>query len=105
MVHDYAMWRDDAAFVRDRLPGVRAVLDAYRARLTADGLVGPLDGWNFMDWVPGWGGGMPPGAHGAANATINFQAVMVLRLAAELEEHAGEPELAAERRVPFQQRD
>ncbi|MDI6829012.1 MAG: alpha-L-rhamnosidase, partial [Armatimonadota bacterium] len=30
MVHDYAMWRNDMEFVRDRMPGVRAVLDAFR---------------------------------------------------------------------------
>jgi alpha-L-rhamnosidase len=98
MVHDYAMWRDDAAFVRARLPGVRAVLDAYRAHTNRDGLVGHIDGWNTVDWVKAWPHGMPPGAHGGANATINFQTAMMLRLAAELEEQAGEPELGARNR-------
>lgn len=95
MVHDYAMWRDDPAFVRERLPGVRSVLDTFMRFATSDGLVAGPTGWNFMDWVPGWPMGMPSGGDtGEASAPLNFQLAGVFKQAAELEDHFGEPELA-----------
>jgi hypothetical protein len=98
MVHDYAMWRDDRAFVARRMPGVRAVLDAFRGFVNCDGLVEAPNGWNFVDWVPGWNLGMPPDAERGVSGIINFHMVMVLRQAAELEDLLGEPELAARNR-------
>ena len=52
MVHDYALWRDDAALVRELLPGVRAVIDGFGRFLNAEGIVQAPAGWNFMDWAP-----------------------------------------------------
>jgi hypothetical protein len=99
MVHDYALWRDDVAFVRERMPGVRAVLDAYRSRgLDEHGLLGAMPGWNFADWVTGWASGVPPTGATHPVATMNMQLAWVLRQAAELEELVGEPELAARNR-------
>jgi hypothetical protein len=96
MVHDVAMWRDDPAFVRRCMNGVRAVLDAYGAMRNADGLVeGPRTGWNFVDWVPGWKNGVPPDGDYGVSSVINWQYVCALRQAMELEEQFGEPELAA----------
>lgn len=95
MVHDHAMWRDDATFIRERLPGVRAVLDAFLARLDpSTGLPMPLEGWNFVDWVPGWNIGIPPDADREPNATIALQLVLALQSAAALERFVGEPEMA-----------
>ncbi|MGC4032795.1 MAG: hypothetical protein QM754_13890 [Tepidisphaeraceae bacterium] len=96
MVHDYALWRDDAAFVRGLLPGVRAVLGTFDRYKTADGLVAGPPGWNFIDWVPGWRNGMPIDADvGGVSAPLNFKLAWVYRQAAELEAAFGEPELAA----------
>jgi hypothetical protein len=92
MVHDFMMWRDDAAFTRKHLPGVRAVLEALRVHVR-DGLLHAPLGWNFVDWS-GWWGGMPPGAQSGANGTINLKAAWLFRLAAEIEDWAGEPLLA-----------
>ena len=78
MVHDFAAWRDDAAFVRARLHGVRAVVDAW--------LDGPPAGWMFCDWVPSWDAGVPPDG-GAAIFAAHLCGV--LRLAAELERAYG----------------
>lgn len=99
MVYDYAMWRGDMDFVRDRMPGVRAVLDAFRRWINADGLVEAPNGWNYMDWVPGWGGGMPPDAERGVSGVINWQFALILGLAADLEEMLGEPSLATRNRV------
>lgn len=98
MLHDYAMWRDDASFVRARMPGVRAVLEAFRERLDPRGLIVAPLGWNFVDWVGGWSHGMPPSAAHGVNATINLHVAWTLRVAAELEELAGEPLLARRNR-------
>lgn len=95
MVHDFAGWRGDAAFVKSLLPGVRAVLDAYLGFMNADGLIQAPNGWNFMDWVPTWDGGVPPEGELGVNSLINWQMVYALKAAAELEEWLDEPELAA----------
>jgi hypothetical protein len=97
MVHDFALWRDDTSFVAERMNGVRAVLDGYCQFVNADGLVqipfGP--NFNFMDWVPGWKGGAAPDGGTGINGPHNWQRVLVLRQAAQLEEWMGEPEMAA----------
>ena len=99
MVHDHALWRDDPAFVADRMPGVRAVLDAARRCVNADGLFDCPPGWNFVDWVSGhgWSKGIPPGGTGdfGVKGPVNWQAVIAFRLGAELETLAGAPDLAA----------
>jgi alpha-L-rhamnosidase len=95
MVHDYAMWQADAPFVRSMMPGVRGVIEAFEAFRGERGLVeGPATGWNFVDWVPGWKNGVPPEGDYGASSVINWQYVCVLRLARELEELFGAPELA-----------
>lgn len=94
MVHDYLMWRDDRQFVADRMNGVRAVLNAFHEQINGDGLLESPTGWIFQDWVPGWGGGTPPDGHNGINGSLNFHAAWVLRLGAELEDAAGDPELA-----------
>jgi alpha-L-rhamnosidase len=97
MVHDFAMWRDDTEFVAQRMTGVRVVLDGYRQFLTAENLIrlpfGP--NFNFMDWVPGWQGGFPPHCGTGITALANWQWILVLRQAAQLEEWHGESEMAA----------
>ncbi len=94
MIHDYAYWRDDAAFVRARMPGVRTVLDAIGATLGADGLLSAPKGWNFQDWVPGWDAGVPIDGAAGVSGLLAWQYAWVLRQAADLEELCGEPDLA-----------
>jgi hypothetical protein len=94
MVYDYALWRNDPTFVRQRMPGVRSVLDAFVQRVNSDGLLEALPGWNFVDWVRGWSGGMPADADSGISGIINWHFVYTLRLAAELEDGFGEPEFA-----------
>lgn len=94
MVHDFALWRGDMAFVKNLMPGVRAVLDAYRRNVDDQGVFHALEGWNFMDWVNGWGDGAPVGAHWGVSGILNVHLALVARLASELETWLGEPELA-----------
>jgi alpha-L-rhamnosidase len=95
MVHDFALWRGDLAFVADLMPGVRAVLDAYRRGVDDDGVFHSLDGWNFTDWVAAWPAGVPAGADGGVSGIIAFQLAFAARMASEVETWLGEPELAA----------
>ena len=103
MVHDFAMWRDDLDFVASLMPGVRAVLDAYRTGVDEHGLFHALEGWNFTDWVPDWNSGAPAGAHWGVSGILNFQLAYVAGLAAELEDALGEPHLAARARALAEQ--
>jgi alpha-L-rhamnosidase len=95
MVYDFSMWRDDAAFVRDMLPGVRAVLDTFQRFKTAEGLIHGPPGWNFMDWVPAWRFGMPPDGMNGVSAPLNLQLAWIYKQAAQLEESFGSTEVAS----------
>jgi len=94
MVHDFALWRGDQEFVRSCMPGVRGVLDYYRSRINADGLVRAPEGWNYVDWVPGWESGCPKDADLGISGAINWQFVFALARIAELERWLGEKELS-----------
>ncbi len=95
MVHDYWMHRDDAAFVRDMLPGVRGVVGWFERLVdgtgTGTGLVGPVPWWPYVDWVPAWPEGNPPGAKDGHSTVISLQFVYALDRAAELESTLGLP--------------
>jgi len=97
MVADYALWRDDRAFVESLMPGVRATLEGFRRFLGPDGLLHAPEGWNVMDWVPAWSedAGAPPEGASGVSGLLNWQLVYVLTLAADLEARLGEQELAA----------
>ncbi|AIE86280.1 alpha-L-rhamnosidase C-terminal domain-containing protein [Fimbriimonas ginsengisoli] len=98
MLHDFALWRGDLEFVRERMLGARGVLDAYRAKVDSDQLLGGVDGWNFVDWVPSWNSGMPKDAVSGKSSVLNLQFALTLAKAAEIEEWLGEPEMAARHR-------
>jgi alpha-L-rhamnosidase len=89
MVHDFWMYRGDAAFVRDQLPGTRAVLDWYLERQRVDGLMGKVPWWPFVDWGKDFDFGMPPQDEEGGSAVITLQFIEALRNAAEIEASLG----------------
>ncbi len=103
MVHDFARWRADKDFVRARLPGIRATLEALAAYSNADGLLEYVPGWPFVDWGTPWDdsahpeafNGVPAGARGGVSAIVNLHYLLALQQAAELEAYVGIPEYAA----------
>ncbi len=97
MVHDYALWRGDKAFVGSMMPGVRGVIDAFLAWRNDDLLIEGPNGWNYMDWVKdgNWLHGVPPQGEFGASGVINWQFVLVLIYARALELWLGEKEHAA----------
>jgi len=90
MVHDYWMHRDDAEFVRARLPGIRAVLNWFEDRRHPSGLAGAISWWPFVDWNPTWRHGNPPGSETGESVVVSLQWAGALRAAADLEAALGD---------------
>jgi alpha-L-rhamnosidase len=95
LLHDFAWWHDDSAFVRARMIGMRAQFEELIALLTPESLLSHLAGWPFVDWVPEWDIGNPPDAEAGTSSIVNLLLVHSLQRAAALEEFFGEPEFAA----------
>ena len=99
MVHDYFMYVDDPAFVREMLPGVRAVLGFFAARQKANGSLAVMPWWNYVDWTPEWPSGVPPREVDGSSAPLDLQLLLAYDWAAHLEEAFGSRALAAEYRA------
>lgn len=95
MVHDYFMHRRDDVFVRERLPGVRGILEWYQRHVDSTGLLGPMPHWNYMDWTGPWPRGVPPRADAGHSTTISLLYAYALQRAAELEDAVGIPGASA----------
>ncbi len=97
MVHDYWMYVDDAAFVKEMLPGVRSVLDFYARYQKPNGSLNRLPWWNFVDWVKQWPNGEPPAeAGGSSAAALDLQLLLAYQWAADLEKNLGSKGLSVE---------
>ena len=94
MVRDYTWWRDEPAFVKGLLPGVRSLLAEFDGLAGDDGLLHYLPGWTFVDWVPEWRGGGPPGVPEGDSCIVNLHWVRALLAAAQVEETHGDQRLA-----------
>jgi hypothetical protein len=90
-VHDHARWRDDPAFTRALLPGVRAVLESFLAQRGHEGAVRTPEGWNDTERT----------SEQQTSGLTNWLLAWTLRLAAELEDGFGDAELAARDRRLF----
>ncbi|MDQ2833371.1 MAG: alpha-L-rhamnosidase [Acidobacteriota bacterium] len=90
MVHDFWMYRSDEAFVQRQLAGTRTVMDWFLERQRADGLLGYIPWWPFVDWGEGFGGGSPPQDAEGGSSVVTLQFVEALRYAAELETALGD---------------
>lgn len=84
MVWDHFLYRGDAAFTRSLLPGVDAVLRYYASFVSEDGLLQPLPGWNYVDWVKEWRDGVPPTGKSAPVAPLQLQLIYALQCAERL---------------------
>jgi alpha-L-rhamnosidase len=94
MLNDYTYWRNDPAFVKARVIGLRSMLEHFEPYVNQDGLLENLPGWPFMDWVPQWSNGdAPDGAHGVSSLN-NLLYVYALQKSAQVEDSLGESLLA-----------
>lgn len=97
MVHDYWMYVDDPQFVKEMLPGVRAVLEFYSRYEKPSGSLLHMPWWNFVDWVKQWPNGESlSDPDGSSAAALDLQLLLATQWASELERSLGSPGLAAE---------
>jgi alpha-L-rhamnosidase len=96
MIHDYWMYRNDAAFVKSKLAGVRQVLWFFNKYQQADGSLKNLPYWNFTDWceTKGWNAGVAPIGKDGTSAALDLQLLWAYQLATELETNFGMQEYA-----------
>lgn len=97
MLHDYWMYRPDADFVKDLLPGTRPVLAWFERRQRADGFLGSLHHWDFVD-TPAGHEKFPPVDQEGRSAVLTLQYVAALQDAASMEEGLGDRAVAAKYR-------
>jgi len=94
MLHDYAFWHNDPAFVKARAIGLRSMLEHFQPYVNGDGLLENLPGWPFMDWVPQWRNGDAPDGVNGISSLNNLLYVYALQQSAGVEDFLGEPLLA-----------
>jgi hypothetical protein len=91
MVHDFWMYRNDPAFVREQLVGTRTALDWFLRHQRSDGLLDALIWWPFVDWGSDFGFGIPPEDPDGGSTSMALQFVEALRNASDLETALGDP--------------
>ncbi len=98
ILHDHMMTFGDRELIARYLPTVDRILDFFRRRMTAAGLVDKVGGvngkapfWSFIDWAVDWlpTEGMPTaGLHGPLTME-SLLVILGLQKAAELHDYAG----------------
>lgn len=98
MLHDYWMYRNDSDFVKEKLTGVRAILDFFSKYQQADGSLKDTPYWTFADWTDSkqWTFGMAPKSANGNSAILDLQLLWAYQLAAQMEEKMGMQALAAD---------
>jgi alpha-L-rhamnosidase len=91
MVGDQLVWRDDPEFVNQFRIGVKGVLDAHEILVQRDpnhaafGLAKAAEFWNYLDWVPEWKFGIPPGGVDGYSIPLNLLLLLAIEQAVEFE--------------------
>ena len=104
MLHDYWLYRGDASFIRNKLPGVRQVLHFFQNYQQPDGSLKKVPYWNFTDWSTGkgWQSGVAPAGKDGSSAPMDLQLLWAYQVAAALEQDLGMQQYAAEHRAAAQ---
>ena len=89
MLHDWMMYVDDPASLRDKLPGSRMILDYFRHFQNEEGSLRNVPNWTFVDWVDSFERGKSPTGSDGSNAILDLHLLMTYRLAADLERNFG----------------
>ena len=94
--HDTLMWSspDAIPLIRERLRGVRAVIDAWENERRGDGWITSLQGWNFVSAETGrnvWKHGVPQGGeYGEVSPVLNMFYLHFSQYAEKLERFFGD---------------
>ena len=89
MIDDYYSFFQDAKVICEHWNGVRDVLEFFENHREASGLIGPVGGWNFSDWVPGWTDGKSNRGEELPETLLNLLYAECCRLAESLAVLAG----------------
>jgi len=91
MLHDYWMYRNDSAFIKDKLTGERAILGFFSKYQDADGSLQYTPYWDFVDWTDGknWNFGAPPKSTDGGSSIIDMHLLWAYQWAAEMESKMG----------------
>lgn len=92
MLHDYWMYRPDANFIKDKLPGERQVLNFFQHYQQVDGSLKNVPYWIFSDWVDnrkGWRNGEAPIGKAGYSAVLDLQLMWTYQIAASMEAAIG----------------
>lgn len=84
MLHDYYMLRDDKAFVKQFIPGMKFILEWFINKIDSSGMLGPLPYWNHIDGGTGFINGSPPGISDGGSANVSLLLAYTLDLSAEM---------------------
>ena len=95
MLHDYLRYGKDPSFLKNKLAGMRGILDYFARFEGVDGTLQNIPYWTFSDWVNAWPRGIAPVGPSGRSAVIDFQYSWILQNAAEIERYFGYPEMAA----------
>jgi alpha-L-rhamnosidase len=98
MLHDYWMYLDDPEFVRQTLPGVRAVLTYYAGFQKENGSLRQMPFWNYSDWASEWQGGVPPAGEDGSSLPLDLQLLLAYDWASAMEQALGSARVSAEYR-------
>lgn len=96
MLHDYARYGADTEFVKQKLNGVRHIIDYFKAYQEPDGSLKNVPQWMFTDWVENskdWQQGVGPMSATGTSAVIDFQWLWALQITSNLEAKIGNPAL------------
>ncbi len=94
MLHDYLRYGKDPSFLKNKMAGMRGILDYFARFEGADGTLQKIPYWTFSDWVNAWPRGIAPVGPSGRSSVIDFQYIWILQNAADLERYFGYPELA-----------
>ncbi|MEM6844312.1 MAG: family 78 glycoside hydrolase catalytic domain [Bacteroidota bacterium] len=94
MLHDYHMHRTGDAFIRQFIPGMTRVLQWYENYLDTNNLLRGMPWWNYVDAIPEFDRGTPPGAQDGHSTLITLQYLYTLQQAVELYRYFDLPDFA-----------
>ncbi len=97
LIHDYARYTGDKAFIQELLPVLRRTADYLQSCIGSDNLL-HVPGWNFIDWHDTWEAGIPPECRNGEGCTLNMIYLLSLKNLAELEQHFGSDEESEKRK-------
>jgi alpha-L-rhamnosidase len=92
MLHDYWMYRPDSEFVKEKLPGMRQIIEFFQKYQQPEGSLQNVPYWNFTDWVAnrkGWVTGTAPVGNKGNSSVLDLQLLLAYQTAAELENSLG----------------